>query len=126
MPATSAGIRVKYRERGRQPPRPRVAAGAQRASSAAAAEAAGAAVSQIFLAGRACRGGNGRQRREGQNKGENNLRHRGLLLHCAGGRTSANRMLVSVPGAQSREREPFHSFRAAIHGASARGAVLSC
>jgi hypothetical protein len=48
-------------------------------NSAAAAEAAGAAVSQVFLAVRAGGRRNGRGRGEGQSKGQNELRHCHLL-----------------------------------------------
>ena len=47
---------------------------------AAAAEAAGPPVAQVFLAVRARSRRNGRERGDGQGNGENNLRHDGLLL----------------------------------------------
>src|SRR5262245_23327380 len=48
-------------------------------NSATAAEAAGAAVSQVFLAVRAGGRRNGRGRGKGQSKGQNELRHCHLL-----------------------------------------------
>src|SRR3954468_14510068 len=62
-------------------PRPlRCGRGARRGNSTAAAEAAGAAIAEVFLAVRAGRGRNGRECGEGQSEGQNNLGHRDLLL----------------------------------------------
>src|SRR5262245_33780892 len=67
-------------------------------NSAAAAEAAGAAVSQVFLAVRAGGRRNGRGRGEGQSKGQNELRHCRLLwvlVSFGGGRMPDRRISVS-------------------------------
>src|SRR5262245_35304286 len=56
--------------------------------STTAAEAAGAAVSQVLLAALAGGRWNGRERGDGQGQGENNLRHRSSplgFLFCSGG-----------------------------------------
>src|SRR6188472_2742311 len=84
-------------------PRPlRCGRGARRGNSTAAAEAAGAAIAEVFLAVRAGSGRNGRERGEGQSKGQNNLGHRDLLLdrcHVVSGRPEWPAARLSVPGA---------------------------
>src|SRR5262245_38121873 len=76
------------------------------AYSTTAAEAAGAAISQVLLAVRAGGGRNGRERGDGQGQGENNLRHRssplGSLLLRRLGRVADR--LVSVRAAHWRRR----------------------